>query len=79
MCGMTSKEITAILERVRSWPVERQEYLARIALELEEQDAARYDLSDEQIEEVRRIRGEVRAGRIATDDEMAQLWKQCGL
>jgi hypothetical protein len=79
MCRMTSKEITAILDRVRSWPEKRQEDLARIALELEEQDKRRYSLSDEQVEEVRRIRSEVRAGKIATDEEMAQLWKQCGL
>ena len=79
MCRMTSKEITAILDRVRSWPEKRQEDLARIALELEEQDARRHSLSDEQVEEVRRIRSEVRAGKIATDEEMAQLWKQCGL
>ena len=79
MCRMTSKEITAILDRVRSWPEKRQEDLARIALELEEQDTRKHGLSDEQVEEVRRIRSEVRAGKIATDEEMAQLWKQCGL
>ena len=76
---MTSKEITAILERVRSWPQERQEDLARIVLELEEQDTRSHGLSDEQVEEVRRIRFEVRAGKVATDEEMAKLWKQCGL
>jgi hypothetical protein len=79
MCRMTSKEITAILDRVRSWPEKRQEDLARIALELEEQDTRRQSLSDEQVEEVRRIRSEVRAGKVATDEEMDQLWKQCGL
>ena len=79
MRRMTSKEITAILDRVRAWPEKRQEDLARIALELEAQDASWHSLSDEQVEEVRRIRREVRAGKIATDEEMAQLWKQCGL
>ena len=39
---MTNKEITAILDRVRSWPEKRQEDLARIALELEEQDTRRH-------------------------------------
>ena len=76
---MTSKEITAILERVRTWPQKRQEDLARIVLELEEQDTRSYGLSDEQVEEVRRIRREIRSGKVATDEEMAQLWKQCGL
>lgn len=76
---MTREEITAVLARVRSWPPERQEDLARIAVELEEQDAADRALSDEQVEEVRRIRRAVRAGKIASDEEMARLWKQCGL
>lgn len=76
---MTSKEITAILERVRTWPQERQEDLARIVLEIEDQEARSCGLSEEQIEEVRRIRREIRSGKVVTDEEMAQLWKQCGL
>lgn len=76
---MTNDEIMAVLERVRTWPAERQEDLARIAVQLEQQDARRYALSDAQIEEVRRIRRAVRGGAIASDDEIARLWKQCGL
>ena len=76
---MTSDEISAVLERVRSWPAERREDLARIALQLEEQQSSRRSLTDAQLEEVRRIRRAVRAGEVASDDEMAQLWKQCGL
>jgi hypothetical protein len=76
---MTRDDITTVLERVRSWPLERQEDLVRIALQLEEQDAAGYALTDEQVQEVRRIRRDVRAGLIATDEDMGELWKQCGL
>lgn len=32
---MTSEQLKAVLERVRTWPRERQEELAAIALELE--------------------------------------------
>jgi hypothetical protein len=77
--GMTSNEIATILDRVRSWPEERQEELARIALQLEEQDERQYDLSDAQLDSLRRIRREAGGGAVASDEEMADLWKQCGL
>ena len=76
---MTREDIAAILDRVRSWPVERQQDLVQIALQLEEQDLADRNLTDHQLQQVRRIRQEVRAGVISTDDEMAELWKKCGL
>jgi hypothetical protein len=48
---------------------------------MEEQDASAYGLSDEQVEEVRRRRQGFREGieRYATDEEIAALWKKCGL
>ena len=48
---------------------------------MEEQDASLYHLSNEQAEEVRRRRQDFREGqeRYATDEEMAALWKKCGL
>jgi hypothetical protein len=76
---MTRDDIAAILDRVRSWPVERQQDLVQIALQLEEQDLADRSLSDDQLQEVRRIRNEVRAGMIASDAEMTELWQKCGL
>ena len=76
---MTREDIAAILDRVRSWPVERQQDLVQIALQLEEQDAAGRSLTDDQLEQVRRIREDVRAGMISSDAEMAELWKKCGL
>jgi|EndMetStandDraft_7_1072992.scaffolds.fasta_scaffold75539_2 hypothetical protein len=76
---MTREDVTAILERVRTWPDERQEDLAQIALQLEQQDQAEYSLTDEQVRQVQHIREQVRAGMIASDDEIAALWKKCGL
>jgi hypothetical protein len=40
-----------------------------------------YRLTDAQVEEVARIQRALREGRgkLATDDEMAALWKSCGL
>jgi hypothetical protein len=53
---MKKDQITAVLERVRSWPAERQEDAARLLLEMEAQDASPYRLTDEQLAEVRRRR-----------------------
>lgn len=42
-----------ILERVPTWPPERQEDAARVLREMEEQDRSRLRLSAEQVAEVR--------------------------
>lgn len=78
---MTAKEIEAVLDRVRQWPKERQEDAAEVLLEIERQDTSRYRLTDAQAEEVARIQRDIREGRgtFATDEEMAALWKSCGL
>ncbi len=78
---MSAKNIEEVMERVRSWPKERQEDAAEILLEMERQDATGYRLTDAQADEVMRIRREIREGRgtFATDEEMAALWKSCGL
>ena len=44
---MTKAEIDAILDRVRSWPHERQEDLISIVEELERKATDVYDLSEE--------------------------------
>jgi hypothetical protein len=78
---MTAKEIEAVLDRVRQWSKERQEDAAEVLLEIERQDTSRYRLTDAQAKEVARIQRDIREGRgtFATDEEMAALWKSCGL
>lgn len=51
---MKKDQIAAVLERVRTWPAERQEDAARLLLEMEAQDASPYRLNDEQVAELRR-------------------------
>lgn len=53
---MKKDQIAAVLERVRTWPSERQEDAARLLLEMEAQDASPYHLTDEQLTELRRRR-----------------------
>jgi hypothetical protein len=78
---MTKEQVKEILDRVLTWPPKRQEDAARVLTEMEQQDTTSYRLSDEQVEEVKRRRADFRAGRerYATDEEMAALWKKCGL
>jgi uncharacterized protein YigA (DUF484 family) len=78
---MKTTDFEELMERVRRWPRERQEDAAKILLEMERQDASGYRLTDAQADEVRRIQRGVREGRgtFATDEQMAALWKSCGL
>ena len=57
MVGMTTK-LKEVIERVQTWPQERQEDAAKVLLEMEAQDGSLYQLSDEQLAEVRRRRAE---------------------
>jgi hypothetical protein len=53
---MTKNDVSQVLERVRSWPEERQEDAAHVLLEMEAQDTSPYRLTDEQLAEVKRRR-----------------------
>ncbi|MGZ8201855.1 MAG: hypothetical protein ACXW20_03365 [Burkholderiales bacterium] len=51
---MTKEQVKAVLDRVLTWPAERQEDAARVLTEMEEQDTSTYQLTDEQLAEVKR-------------------------
>jgi hypothetical protein len=78
---MTKEQVKEILERVLTWPPERQEHAAQMLSEMEAQETSSYHLSDEQVKEVTRRRADFAKGNehYATDEEMAALWKKCGL
>jgi len=78
---MAARKINEVIERLRHWSKERQQDAAEVLLEMERQDASGYRLTDVQAEEVARIQREFREGRgtFASDEEMAALWKSCGL
>jgi hypothetical protein len=52
-----------------------------LALHVQQRAASAYWLTDAQAKEVRHIQCDVRDGRamLATDEQMAALWKSCGL
>jgi hypothetical protein len=78
---MAAKNLEELMDRVRNWSERRQEDAAEILLEMERQDTSDYRLSDVQTQEVARIRRDIREGKatFATDEQMATLWKSCGL
>jgi hypothetical protein len=51
---MTKEQVKEILDRVLTWPPERQADVAQIVTLMEEQDKSSLRLSDEQVAEVRR-------------------------
>jgi hypothetical protein len=51
---MTKDQVKAVLDRVLTWPSDRQEDAARVLTEMEQQVASSYTLTDEQVAEVKR-------------------------
>lgn len=51
---MTRHDVKEILDRVLSWPADRQEDVARVVELMEEQDNSQLQLTDEQAAEIRR-------------------------
>ena len=51
---MTRDQVKEILDRVFSWPPERQEDAVRVLSEMEAQDESHLTLTDEQVAEVER-------------------------
>ncbi|HSB57998.1 MAG TPA: hypothetical protein VLD66_00185 [Methyloceanibacter sp.] len=51
---MTKEQVRQILDRVRTWPAERQADLAEVARLMESQDKSAIGLSAEQVDEVHR-------------------------
>ena len=56
--AMTKEQVKEILDRVLTWPPERQEDAAEILMSIEAQDKSGYQLNDEQLAELRRRRAE---------------------
>lgn len=51
---MTSSMLKEVLERVETWPEERQQDAAHVLIEMEHQDACPIGLTDAQVAEVER-------------------------
>jgi hypothetical protein len=61
---MSKEQVKAVLDRVLTWPSERQEDAAKLLMLMESQDESVYRLTDEQVEEVRRRVADPNARRL---------------
>jgi len=73
---MNKAQIDSILDRVRTWPEERQEDAARILLAMEGEEGGAYRLSDEERAEVRAALAEIERGEVASEEEVATLFNR---
>jgi hypothetical protein len=73
-----NKLLEDAIETVRDLPDADQEVAARFLLQFANPDAGRYRLTDTQVAEVEIAKREVREGKIATEQEMNDLWRRFG-
>jgi hypothetical protein len=71
---MTKAQIEAVLERVSSWPPERQEDAACVLLAMETEAASVYRLSAEERAGINRGLRDAAEGKFATDEEVEAVF-----
>jgi predicted transcriptional regulator len=71
---MTKTDIDAVLDRVKTWPPERQEDAVAMLLELEAASSEVYQLSEDELAEIEEGMAEIRRGEFASDEEVAALF-----
>jgi hypothetical protein len=65
------------IEAVKDLPADRQDFAGEVLLRLA-QNKARYSLTAEQIEDLKRSIAEADRGAYASDKEVAETWKKFG-
>lgn len=76
---MTKDQITAVLERVRAWPEERQAYAAEVLLLIEAQDVPPLRVSDDEWAAIQEGNAQAERGEFVSDADMAAFYKRHGL
>jgi hypothetical protein len=76
---MTKDQIEAVLKRVRAWPKQRQEYLARVALQLEARDREMDPEEDETRAAVAEGLAQAKRRQFASERRVKAVWKKFGL
>lgn len=76
---MAKDQISALLERVRTWPADRQADLAAAIAEMEAQDRFEVGLSEDQLRGIDEAIVAADRGEFATVEEVAALWAKLGL
>jgi predicted transcriptional regulator len=65
-----------LLEEVETWPAEDQEELAAYAREIQQRRTGVYRLSDGERAGIERGLADMRAGRFATDEQIAAIFQR---
>ena len=73
---MTKDQIDAVLDRVRTWPPERQEDAARVLLQMEAASTQMYELSPEELADIEEGLKEIERRVVATEGEVAALFSR---
>jgi hypothetical protein len=76
---MTKAQIRAILDRVRAWPEERQADLARIALQIEAQEAEPAPEDEATRAAISEGLVQAKQRKFASDARVKATWKKFGL
>ena len=74
--AMTREEVKTILDRVSTWPPERQELAAEMLLLLETEDEELYHPSAEEHAAIHEGVEQTRRGELASVEEMKALWRR---
>lgn len=75
---MSKDQVKAVLDRVLTWPSERQEDAAKVLMLMKSQDESVYRLTDEQVEEIQRRRSDPNARRLTLDEFNERLRRRLG-
>ena len=71
---MKTKELTAILERVESWPEAAQQQLAEVALEIEQDLKGGYQATPEELKAIDEGIAAANRGEFATEREVEAVF-----
>ncbi|MEZ0303250.1 MAG: hypothetical protein ACAH24_14560 [Hyphomicrobiaceae bacterium] len=77
--SMTKTQIKAILDRVRTWPEDRQADLARIALHIEAQEARLAPEDEETKAAIAEGLAQAKQRKFASDARVKATWRKFGL
>jgi len=75
---MSKEQVKDVLDRVLTWPAERQEDAAKVLMLMESQDYSGYQLTDAQVEEIQRRRADKNAKRLTLDEFKERLARLIG-
>ena len=71
---MTKEQITNLLERAADWPEEAQSELVQAMLEIEAKYGGIYYVDDEERAALEQSAEDIRLGRFASDEEVAEIF-----